>query len=96
MAASEWNPNTASKHDDDIDRARYESPEDLWDQFGIRLSLQILCVALFIAAMWFISQPNFEKCSAQKSAAERNVCYDGLRNQLLKPPAKGAECCGVR
>ena len=96
MPASEWNPDAAPKHADDIDRTLHESPEDWWDRFGIRLSLQILCVALFIATMWFINRPNFEKCSAQESAAERNVCYDELRNELLMPPAKGAECCSVR
>jgi hypothetical protein len=89
MRASDWNLDTTSKHDDDNDFVLPESPEDLGDRSGIRLSLLILCVALFIAAMWYISRPSFEKCSALESVAKRNVCYDELRNELLKPPAKG-------
>ena len=34
MPASEWNPDAAPKHADDIDRTLHESPEDWWDRFG--------------------------------------------------------------
>ena len=46
---------------------------------------------LFIAAIWVTSRPSFEKCSALENVTERNACYDGLRKELLKPPAKGAD-----
>ena len=36
------------------------------------------------------------KCSVLESATERNACYDELRNELSRPPAKGADCCNVR
>jgi len=51
----------------------------------------VLCVAFFIAAIWLISRPSFEKCSAPENVAERNACFDALRQDLLKSPAKGPE-----
>ena len=55
--------------------------------------LQYLAVAspklvLFLAANWMIRTPSFQKCSALENATQRNTCYDELRNELLKPPAK--------
>jgi hypothetical protein len=38
-----------------------------------------------------ISRPSFEKCLALENEPERQVCYENLRAELLKPPAKGAE-----
>ena len=43
---------TPFKDDDEGDVALPKSPEDLVDQFGIRTALLLLCIALFIAAMW--------------------------------------------
>jgi hypothetical protein len=77
--------------DDENDVARPRSPEDSVDQFGIRTALFVLCVAFFIAAMWLIGRPSFDKCSALENVSERNACFDTLRNELLKPPAKGAD-----
>ena len=88
MQVEEWNLKTKAQ---DADQAKSESPEDLEDRFGIRLSLLILCVAFFIAAIWVINTPSFEKCSALNNVTERNACYGKLRNELLKPPAKGGE-----
>jgi len=48
-------------------------------------------IAFFIAAIWFVTTPSFEKCSAVQNVAERNGCYDQLRKELFKPPAKGAD-----
>ena len=67
-----------------------EPPEALVDRFGIRTALFVLCAALFIAAIWLVSGPSFEKCSALENVTERNACFDTLRNDSLKPPAKGA------
>ena len=61
------------------------------DRFGVRTALLVLCITLFIAAIWVTSRPSFEKCSALENVTERNACYDGLRKELLKPPAKGAD-----
>jgi hypothetical protein len=77
--------------DDEFDAPAHRSPEDLADQFGIGASLAALCIGLLIAAIWFVSQPSFEKCSALDNVAERNSCYDQLRSDLLKPPVKGAD-----
>jgi hypothetical protein len=68
-----------------------EPPEELVDRFGIRTAVVALCVALFIAALWLASRPSFEKCSAIENVTERNACFETLRNDLLKPPAKGAD-----
>ncbi|HET9686877.1 MAG TPA: hypothetical protein VFP79_06820 [Pseudolabrys sp.] len=66
-------------------------PEEFADRFGIRVALLVLCIAFFIAAIWFASSPSFEKCSAIENSTDRNACYEGLRKELLKPPAKGAD-----
>ena len=90
MQRSEWDFENRID-DDENDAALPESSEVLADRFGIRTALPVLCIALFIAAIWVTSRPSFEKCSALESVTERNACYDGLRKELLKPPAKGAE-----
>ena len=77
--------------DDEHDAALPESPEERVDQFGIRTALFVLAVAFFIAAMWLISSPSFEKCSALENVTERSACFDTLRSELLKPPAKGPD-----
>jgi hypothetical protein len=77
--------------DDEWDLAEPNSPEAFVDRFGMRASLLILCVGLLIAAVWMVSRPSFEKCITFENATERQACYDNLRAELLKPPAKGAE-----
>jgi hypothetical protein len=78
--------NSVQENEDDA-----TSPEEPIDRFGIRIALLVLCVALFIAAIWLVTRPSFEKCSALENVTERNACYEELRNDLLKPPAKGAD-----
>ena len=73
------------------DVLRTKFPDDFADQRGIRTALLVLCIASFIASIWFVRTPSFEKCSAIENVTDRNACYDGLRQQLLKPPAKGAD-----
>jgi hypothetical protein len=90
MQTSKWDFDPAT-HDDESHVPRSESPEDFADQMGIRIALVALCVASFIAAVWFLGGPSFEKCSAIANVADRNACYDALRKELLKPPAKGAD-----
>ena len=51
----------------------------------------VLVIALFVAAMWIANGPSFEKCSALENVTERNACYEKLRDDLSKPPAKGAD-----
>jgi hypothetical protein len=67
-----------------------DSPEESADRFGIRLSLLIASMGLFMAAVWAVSGPSFGKCSALEDLTERHACYDNLRNEQSKPPAKGA------
>jgi hypothetical protein len=43
---------TKLEADDESDVPPPKSPEDLADEFGIRASLVILCIALLIAALW--------------------------------------------
>jgi hypothetical protein len=88
MPVSPWD------FDTDIDAhdfLRRKSPEDLADQFGTRSALLVLCLGFFIAAIWFVGSPSFEKCSAIEDVPARNACYDTLRKEYLKPPAKGAD-----
>jgi hypothetical protein len=90
MQRSEWDFGSTTDNDEH-DAAQPKSPEALADQFGIRTALLVLCIAFFIAAIWLASRPSFEKCSALENVTERNACYDGLRNDLSKPPAKGPD-----
>ena len=70
-------------------------PEVAWpgtpEGFGLRTALFFLVVALFVAAMWIVNRPSFEKCSTLENVGERNACYEKLRDDLSKPPAKGAD-----
>jgi hypothetical protein len=67
------------------------TPEERVDRFGIRTALLVLAIAFFIAAMWLVDVPTFEKCRTLENTVERYACYDKLRHELLKPPAKGAD-----
>jgi hypothetical protein len=88
MQPSEWDFSSTVREDE---TALPETPEERLDRFGIRTALFVLCVALFIAAIWLVSGPSFGKCSALENVRERNACFEALRNDLLKPPAKGAD-----
>ena len=68
-----------------------ETSEDRVDRFGLRTALLVLVIALFVAAIWLANRPTFEKCSALVNVTEREACYEKLRDDLLKPPAKGAD-----
>jgi hypothetical protein len=74
---------TASKEDE-----QPNAPEDGVDRLAIKISLLVLCVALFLAAYWMMRAPSFPKCSALENVTERNTCYDKLRSDLLKPPVR--------
>jgi hypothetical protein len=90
METSEWDYlDTALKDDDETDTAWPKVPADFVDQLGFKVAVSVLCVALFLAALWVLRGPSFQKCSAIADAAQRNACYSELRNGLLKPPAKG-------
>jgi hypothetical protein len=67
------------------------TPEERIDRFGIRTALLVLVIALFVAAIWFANRPTFQKCSALENMTERYACYEKLRDDLSKPPAKGAD-----
>jgi hypothetical protein len=69
--------------------ARTESSEAKINRIGTGLSLVVLFVALVITGISLISMPSFEKCSALRTQSERIICFESLRDQLLKSPAKG-------
>ena len=90
MQTSEWEQlETTSKNGDEVDLATPKSPEDLVDQLGLKIAFLVLLVALVLAAIWVLSTPSFQKCIALENATQRDACYSELRNELLKPPAKG-------
>ena len=89
MQTSDWDHlETTSKEDDESDKVQPKSPQDDVDRLGVKISLLTLCVALFLAANWVISAANFQKCSALENVTQRNTCYDELRKELSKLPAK--------
>jgi hypothetical protein len=67
------------------------SPEERVDRFGLLTAVFALCVALFLAVIWYLSQPSIGKCSALENVQERDACYDTLRSDLSKAPAKGPD-----
>jgi hypothetical protein len=78
--------------DDDESRVPLpEASEDRVDRFGLKTALVVLVIALFVAAFWLANTPTFEKCSALENVTERDACYEKLRDDLSKPPAKGAD-----
>jgi hypothetical protein len=85
MQDHDWHFDIVTKDDGEYGALRPKSQEDQTDQFGIQTAIVILCIALFFAAMWFMTTPSFEKCSVLQNAADRNACYGEF-----KPPAKGA------
>jgi hypothetical protein len=92
MQNAKWLFDRAPGNDDEHnDAAIPETPEDAVDFWGIRAALMVLCIALFMAAMWVATQPSFEKCSAITNVTDRDACYDTLRTALFKAPAKGGE-----
>jgi hypothetical protein len=88
MQNTDWHFDIVPKDDSENDAPRPKSREELTDDFGIRTALVVLCIALFIAAVRFMTAPSFEKCSALQNVAERNACYDTLRQDLFKPPLR--------
>ena len=90
METSEWDYlDTALKDENEADIARPKTPADFVDQLGFKIAVAVLCVALFLAVVWVLSSPSFQKCSTIEEAAQRSSCYSELRKELLKPPAKG-------
>jgi hypothetical protein len=73
-----------------------DSPEQRVDRFGVMIAVFALAIAFSIAAIWFLSRPSFEKCSALENVQERNACYDTLRSDLSKAPAKGPDIPSVK
>jgi hypothetical protein len=80
--------NHLSAPNDEDDGAELKSPEDAADRFGIRAALLVTCIGFLIAAIWLLSSPSFQKCSAFENVKDRIACYEGLRSALLTPPAK--------
>jgi hypothetical protein len=88
MQHSEWDYGGIGEPDDPV--AWLGTPEERVDRFGIRAALLFLVIASFVAAVWLANRPTFEKCSGFENETERNACYEKLRDDLSKPPAKGA------
>jgi hypothetical protein len=84
MQTSDWDHLETTSEEDE----QPKGPEDGVDRLGVKISLLVLCVALFLAANGVIRTANFQKCSALENMTKRNTCYDELRNELLKLPAK--------
>lgn len=68
---------------------RTETSEAKADRIGIVASFVVLFMALVLIGIRLVSASSFEKCSALVSQSERSVCYENLRDELLKLPAKG-------
>ena len=87
----EWWKSDFSGGVDEPDVPLPDTPEQRVDRFGVMIAGFALAIAFLIAAIWFLSRPSFEKCSALENVQERNACYDTLRSDLSKAPAKGPD-----
>ena len=87
MQPSEWDFESKVEEDKD-DVAQPETPEERVDRFGIRTALVVLGLAFFIAVMWLVSRPSFEKCITVQNATERSGCFEALRNEFFKSPTR--------
>jgi hypothetical protein len=74
------------RHAKALQNASLETPTDLGSD-----AVRDIAAALNVLLAWMISRPSFEKCLTLENATERHACYDNVRAELLKPPAKGAE-----
>ena len=68
MQRSEWDFENNIENDQDS-VAWPGSPEERVDHLGVRTALVVLCAAFFIAAMWLVTRPSFEKSSASSVCA---------------------------
>jgi hypothetical protein len=59
------------------------------ERYGLGLSLSVLGVALLLMVISYISEPSFAKCSVLATEPDRISCYQKLRGELLRSPAKG-------
>jgi hypothetical protein len=75
--------------DDESDVLLADSPSAKADRYGLGLSLSVLGVALVLMVISFISEPSFAKCSVLATEPDRMSCYQKLRDELLRSPAKG-------
>src|ERR1700722_18832255 len=75
--------------DDESDVLLADSPSAKTDRYGLGLSLSVLGVALVLMVISFISEPSFAKCSVLATEPDRMSCYQKLRDELLRSPAKG-------
>src|SRR5262249_49423839 len=90
MAGSKWDFDTTTDKDAP-DVLRPKLVEELADQFGVRSGLLVVCIAFFIVGITVLSSASFEEFRLLERGAARHACYDGLRKELMKPPAKGAD-----
>jgi hypothetical protein len=60
------------------------------ERAGLAISVAVLVVSLIALVMWAESRSSFERCSARVDADARAACYEELRQQEMRPPAKGA------
>jgi hypothetical protein len=66
-----------------------ESADDRVNRIGTGVSLAVLCVAIALTGMWLVFTPSFEKCSVLGAQSKRIVCFENVRDGLMKFPAKG-------
>jgi hypothetical protein len=91
MQVSGWDAGASSEGSGEDDVRQPRSPEERVDRFGSALALLTLFLGLLLAGWWLFSGQSFEKCAVLENVAERTACYEQLRLDLLKPPAKGAD-----
>jgi hypothetical protein len=75
--------------DSAVNATQPDSPEESADQFGIRLSLLILSIGLFMAAVWPLADRAFANAASWKvrPSATLAMTISGMSKQSLRPKA---------
>jgi hypothetical protein len=93
---------TNRRRDHDIDWSRdleFDEPDEAWrwteeptqaERVGMITSVIVVTVSLALLVVWAESRSSFERCSALTDFNARVTCYEELRQQEMRPPAKGA------
>ena len=84
MPTLDWDHRETSSKEDE----QPKSPEENVDRLGVRVFTVGATRCAFSRGQLGERTASFQKCSALEHVTQRNACYDELRNELLKPPAK--------
>ena len=85
-----WQATADDNADDNSDLWSLEQAPTRVERSGLVVSIVVIIAALFLLALWADSQSSFGQCVALADVDARLACYEKVRQQEFRPPAKGA------